>query len=203
MGALKGGILEEELPGIKNAWRLASPELTDWNTGLWARMGNAAVEAVKDRCTRRVRIGPAGEAIFVTFEYKSGFLFMHLPCGFSLSYVKPVVVIGKFGHEQISYEGQDQITKQWVRTETYSAQIFQNFCQAMARACLRDAITNLEDAGIPVIFHVHDEVVGEFDPADETVLPMISRIMSITPPWAPGLLLKGEPEVLDFYMKGE
>jgi DNA polymerase len=203
MGALKGGILEDELPSIRDAWRLASLELTDWNTGLWARMGNAAVEAVKDRCTRKVRIGPVGEGIFVTFEYKNGFLFMHLPCGFSLSYIKPAVIIGKYGSEQVSYEGQDQVTKQWIRTETYGAQLFQNMIQAMARACLRDALFNLEDADIPVIFHVHDEAIGEFDPKDTTVLPMVSRIMSITPPWAPGLLLKGEPEVLDFYMKGE
>jgi len=203
MGAQKMGITEDEIPLLVDLWRKASPELTDWNTGLWSAFGDAAVRSVKYKKKEKVRVGPKHENIFVEFEYRSGFLFMHLPCGFSLSYIKPVVVIGKFGNEQVSYEGQDQVTKQWSRFETYGAQFFQNFTQAMARGCLRDAITMLEDAGIPVLFHVHDEVVGEIEPGDDKTLKIISRVMSTTPEWAPGLRLKGEPELLDFYMKGE
>lgn len=185
MGALDMGLDEEELEDIVTMWRGASPNITKF----WWDVDSAAMKAVKEKTTVKLHHG-------ITFTYKSGLLFITLPSGRKLSYVKPRIGINQFGGECITYEGVGS-TKKWERIDTYGPKLVENIVQATARDLLCYAIKNLKEKRI--VMHIHDEVVIEAD--KETTVKEISDIMGQTPPWAEGLLLRADGYECEFYKK--
>lgn len=185
MGALDMGLDEEELEDIVTMWRGASPNITKF----WWDVDSAAMKAVKEKTTVKMHHG-------LTFTYKSGLLFITLPSGRKLSYVKPRIGINQFGGECITYEGVGS-TKKWERIDTYGPKLVENIVQATARDILCFAMKNLKDKRI--VMHIHDEVVIEAE--KETTVKEISDIMGQTPPWAEGLLLRADGYECEFYKK--
>lgn len=184
MGALDMGLEEDELQPLVKAWRDASPNIVQ----LWWDIGDAALEAVKFHCSK--------ETHGIVFSCKSGMLFITLPSGRKLSYVKPKIGINRFGSECVTYEGAGE-SKKWERLESYGPKFLENIVQGIARDILCYAMKNLRSYGI--VMHVHDEVVIEAD--TEVRLEDITSTMSQTPPWAGDLLLRADGYETDFYKK--
>lgn len=184
MGALDMGLAEDELQPLVKAWREASPNIVQ----LWWDIGDAALEAVKFHCSK--------ETHGIVFSCKSGMLFIMLPSGRKLSYVKPKIGINRFGSECVTYEGAGE-NKKWERLESYGPKFLENIVQGIARDILCYAMKNLRRYGI--VMHVHDEVVIEAGP--EVRLDDITSIMSQTPQWAGNLLLRADGYETDFYKK--
>lgn len=130
------------------------------------------------------------------FEYKSGMLFITLPSGRRLAYVKPKIEINKYGSESITYEGVGA-TKKWERIETYGPKLVENIVQATARDILCYAMKTLKDYRI--VAHVHDEIIMEV-PKEETV-EHITCLMSKSPDWCRDLLLNADGYECEFYKK--
>ncbi|HPM06009.1 MAG TPA: DNA polymerase [Treponemataceae bacterium] len=185
MGALDMGLDEEELEDIVTMWRGASPNITKF----WWDVDSAAMKAVKEKTTVKLHHG-------ITFTYKSGLLFITLPSGRKLSYVKPRIGINQFGGECITYEGVGS-TKKWERIDTYGPKLVENIVQATARDILCFAMKNLSNQKI--VMTVHDEIIVEAE--KETTVKEISDIMGQTPPWAEGLLLRADGYECEFYKK--
>ena len=186
MGALDMGITEEELKPLVNAWRSANPNIVRF----WWDVGRAAMTTVKERTS--------AETHGIRFSYQSGFLFITLPSGRQLAYVKPRVELNRFGSEAVTYEGVGQ-TKKWERIESFGAKFVENCVQAISRDLLCHAMRRLDEAGLPIVMHVHDEVVIEAPPS---VSPEeVCRLMSETPPWAKGLPLRADGFDCSFYKK--
>lgn len=182
MGALKMGIPKEELQGIIDQWRAASPNIVK----LWYKMNTAALEALSGNGRQDVEHG-------VFFEYKGRNLYMYLPSGRRLCYLDAHVGVNRFGSPSICYYGMDQETKKWGRQETYGGKLTENAVQAIARDCLAMSMLRLDAAGYPIVFHVHDEVIADYpDVNPDETLKNICRIMGEAIPWAPGLLLKAD-----------
>lgn len=187
MGALKMGLSEEELPSLVTTWRNANPHITQF----WWAVDEAAVKAVRDKKLSRV-----GR---VAFEYSSGILFVTLPSGRKLSYVKPKMGVNKFGREGITYEGIGE-SKKWTRLETYGPKLVENIVQATSRDILAEAMLRLENAGFDIVCHVHDEVVLEV-PNGTSSIEEINEIMAVNPVWADGLPLSAAGFESPFYKK--
>lgn len=187
MGALKMGLSEEELPSLVNTWRNANPHITQF----WWAVDEAAVKAVRDKKPSKV-----GR---VAFEYSSGILFVTLPSGRKLSYVKPKMGVNKFGREGITYEGIGE-SKKWMRLETYGPKLVENIVQATSRDILAEAMLRLENAGFDIVCHVHDEVVLEV-PNGTSSVEEINEIMAVNPEWADGLPLNAAGFESPFYKK--
>jgi len=187
MGAIKMGLEEDELPELVSDWRKANPHITDF----WRKVDVAALKAVKERTTVQMHR--------LTFEYRGGILFVHLPSGRKLSYVKPRIELNRFGHESITYEGIGE-SKKWTRIETYGAKIVENIVQAVSRDILAEAMLRLEDAGFDIVMHVHDEVVLEV-PVGVSSVEEINELMAVNPSWAVGLPLKAAGFESAFYKK--
>lgn len=190
MGALKMGLKEDELQPIIDAWREANPEIVAFAKGM---------EKNAKACLRqKIRTGVPGR---YWFRYESGMLFMDLPSGRSLCYVKPKLEkVGEFTN--ITFDGMDQETKRWGRTDTYSGRLAENWTQAVARDCLAIGLTRMDDAGFDIVGHVHDEVIAEVELASaDQQLALAERIFAEPIPWAPGLPLKGDGFVSPFYKK--
>jgi len=187
MGAIKMGLTDEELPELVADWRKANPHITDF----WRKVDVAALKAVKERTTVQMHR--------LTFEYRGGILFVHLPSGRKLSYVKPRIELNRFGHESITYEGVGE-SKKWTRIETYGAKIVENIVQAVSRDILAEAMLRLEDAGFDIVMHVHDEVVLEV-PEGVSSVEEINELMAVSPSWAVGLPLKAAGFESAFYKK--
>lgn len=187
MGALKMGLSEEELPSLVTTWRNANPHITQF----WWAVDEAAVRAVRDKKPSRV-----GR---VAFEYTSGILFVTLPSGRKLSYVKPKMGVNKFGREGITYEGIGE-SKKWMRLETYGPKLVENIVQATSRDILAEAMLRLEDAGFDIVCHVHDEVVLEV-PEGVSSVDEINEIMAVNPEWTDGLPLSAAGFESPFYKK--
>ena len=187
MGALDMGLEEAELQPLVNTWRKANPHITEF----WWQVDEAALTAVRERTT--VRVG------MLTFEYRSGILFISLPSGRTLSYVKPRMGINKFGREGLTYEGIGE-SKKWMRLETYGPKLVENVIQATSRDILADAMLRLEKAGFDIVCHVHDEVVLEV-PEGVSSVEEINEIMAINPTWTKGLPLKAAGFESPFYRK--
>ena len=184
MGALDMGIEEEELSALVGAWRDANPAIVSF----WWAVDRAALSAVADRIVTKTH--------GLTFEYRSGMLFITLPSGRQLAYVKPKIGENQFGGDCITYEGVGS-TKKWERLETYGPKLVENIVQATARDILAFAMKNLRDCQI--VMHIHDEVVIEAPP--ELSLQTVCDRMSTTPPWMPGLLLRADGYETEFYKK--
>lgn len=186
MGALDMGVAEEELQPLVNAWRTANPNIVR----LWWDVDKAAIAAVRERTT--------ADTHGIRFECKSGMLFITLPSGRQLAYVKPKISLNRFGSDSVTYEGVGGM-KKWERIETYGPKLVENIVQAISRDILCHAMRRLAGAGFSIVMSVHDEVVIEASPG--VSLEAVCRYMSETPPWAEGLLLRADGYVCPFYKK--
>ena len=184
MGALDMGLEEDELPPLVDAWRQANPRIVKF----WWDVDKAAMEAVRYKRTNSTH--------GITFSCQSGMLFITLPSGRRLAYVKPRIGENKFGGQCITYEGVGA-TKKWERLDSYGPKFVENIVQATARDLLCSAIQTLRNCSI--VMHVHDEVVIEADP--RISLEAVCEQMGRTPSWAKGLLLRADGYETDFYKK--
>lgn len=197
MGALDMGIPENDLSDIVSRWREANKCIRD----LWYKVDSAAVRVI-------VQGGSIGvNNLIFSHEWDANqntdYLTVTLPSGRKLYYNAPQIGENQWGNPSISYMGMDQTTKKWKRIETYGGKLVENCVQAIARDCLAQAIEHLEAAGLPVVFHIHDEVVIDVKPwADrDTMLNTVVKIMSRPVPWAPGLPLNADGWVGTFFKK--
>lgn len=184
MGALDMGLDEEELPQLVDAWRQANPHIVKF----WWNVDKAAMEAVRYKRTNSTH--------GITFSCQSGMLFISLPSGRRLAYVKPRIGENKFGGQCITYEGVGA-TKKWERLDSYGPKFVENIVQATARDILCSAMQTLRRCAI--VMHVHDEIVIEAD--SRMSLKAVCEQMGRTPPWAKGLLLRADGYETDFYKK--
>lgn len=187
MGAIDMGIPEEELPELVSQWRAANPHITKF----WWDVDAASIKAVKEKTT--VACGN------LTFSYRAGMLFVTLPSGRRLSYVKPKLETNRFGRLAITYEGVGE-SKKWMRIETYGAKLTENIVQATARDLLAQAMLRLRAAGYKIVMHVHDEAVCEV-PKGVSSVEEVCQIMSEAPSWAAGLPLNADGYECAFYKK--
>ena len=197
MGALDMGIPEEDLPDIVSRWRDANKRIRD----LWYKVDAAAVQVI----TQGGSVGVNSIVLAHEWDANQGtdYMTITLPSGRKLFYNAPQIGVNQWGNPSISYMGMDQTTKKWKRIETYGGKLVENVVQAIARECLAQAIEHLEAAGLPVIFHIHDEVVIDIRPfADnDAMLAKTVEIMSCPIPWAPGLPLGADGWVGKFFKK--
>lgn len=194
MGALDMGIAEEDLSDIVSRWRESNKRIRD----LWYKMEAAAVQVI----SQGGAVGVNGLVISHELNCDTGFdaLTILLPSGRKLFYVSPQIGENQWGKPSLSYMGMNQTSKKWQRIETYGGKLVENSVQAIARDCLAQAIENLETAGIPVVFHIHDEVVIDCTP-DTASLDDVIQIMSKPIPWASGLPLGADGWVGTFFKK--
>lgn len=186
----------EQLEDIKTRWRKTNKRIVD----LWYKLQNAAVRVI----TQGGSVGVNG--LIIAHEWdaiqKTDYMTITLPSGRKLFYNAPRIGENKWGGPSISYMGVNDKNK-WGRIETYGGKLVENCVQAIARDCLAQAIEHLEAAGLPVIFHIHDEVVIDIRPfADnDAMLAKTVEIMSRPVPWAPGLPLGADGWVGKFFKK--
>ena len=184
MGAIEMGLTEDELPPLVDAWRQSNPRIVEF----WWAVDRAVMEAV--------RYKHSTSSYGLTFSCRSGMLFITLPSGRSLAYVKPKIGTNKFGGECITYEGVGA-TKKWERLDSYGPKFVENIVQATARDILCYAMRTLRCCSI--VMHIHDELVIEADP--RMSLDAVCEQMGRTPPWATGLLLRADGYATPFYKK--
>ena len=184
MGAVTMGIPEEELKPLVDMWRKANPNIVRY----WWDVDTAAKTAIRKQIPQAVDN--------VHFETRSGMLFVTLPSGRKLAYVKPRLEENQYGSESITYMGTDQ-QKRWSRIETYGPKLVENITQAICRDILAYAMKSLRKYRI--VAHVHDEVILEVPM--ETSLDSVCELMGRTPPWVPGLELRADGYQCGFYQK--
>jgi DNA polymerase len=188
MGALNMGLEQSELKPLVDAWRSANTDIT----ALWWGVGEAAINAVQDK-------GVTYEHRGIHFKAESGFLFITLPSGRRLAYVRPRLEDDRWGRPALTYEGVD---KTWGRIDTYGPKLVENIIQAISRDLLGFSMLNLAEAGFKIVMHVHDEVIIEApETAPEATLDKIIQTMSMAPGWAKGLPLTADGYTCDFYKK--
>ena len=196
-GKLLADLPDEEIQDIVDKWRNTNPKIRN----LWYSFNDAAIRVIQNGGSVRVRcctISRECDCIRGT-----SCLTIALPSGRKLYYIDPAVGENRWGGPSISYMGMDQTTKKWRRIETYGGKLVENVVQAIARDCLAQAIDRLEAAGLPVVFHIHDEVVidtpafGSYD----AMLDKVVEIMSLPIPWAEGLPLGADGWVGQFFKK--
>lgn len=193
MGALDMGIPEDDLPDIVSRWRDANKRIRD----LWYKMNAAAVQVIQYGGA----VGVNNVVVAREFDVNQGIncMTITLPSGRKLYYVDPKLGVNRWGDASITYMGVNDKNK-WGLIETYGGKLVENCVQAIARDCLALSIQRLEAAGIPVIFHIHDEVVIDCPP-NTTTLEQVAGIMSQPVPWAPDLPLNAEGWVGQFFKK--
>lgn len=187
-----GSIPEDEKQGIVDAWRLASPAVV----ALWKDL---------ERCS----FGAVGRGgVWTTkhhgieFRVEGKWLTIKLPNGRKLYYREPEFTTNRFGSRSLRFKAMDQTTHKWGWVETYGPKLAENVVQGISRDCLCDAMLKMEAAGLPIVLHVHDEAAVEVPTEGaEAALKTMLDIMAEPLPWAPGLLLKGEGFITEFYKK--
>lgn len=184
MGAMDMGITEEELGPLVQSWRVANPHIVDF----WWQVDGAVKTAIKKRIPVQVNN--------LRFLCKSGMLFIELPSGRRLSYVKPRIGENKFGGESVTYEGIGA-TKKWERLKSYGPKFVENIVQGTARDILCYAMQTLRCCAI--VGHVHDELIIEC--SKDVSVDAICQQMGRTPPWAEGLILRADGYECEFYQK--
>ena len=184
MGALDMGLSEDELQPLVDSWRFSNPMIT----AFWWDVDNAVKTTIKQRIRTAVR--------GIHFYYKSGMLFIRLPSGRELSYVKPRIGENRFGGKSVTYEGIGS-TKKWERIESYGPKFVENIVQAVSRDLLCFAMKNLSDQRI--CGHVHDELIIECP--EDTPVESITSVMSQSPEWMPDILIRGDGYETKFYKK--
>lgn len=185
MGALRMGLAESELKPIVDAWRAANPNIVQ----LWGDVDEAAISTVSTR--QPVELGQ------LKFSYEAGILFIKLPSGRRLAYVKPQLGENRFGGTSITYQGLTTGRK-WGRLETYGGKLTENIVQAIARDLLVHAMQVVSAAGYQIVMHVHDEIIIE---TSNGTVDEVCDLMSQTPPWAAGLPLEADGYECEFYRK--
>lgn len=184
MGALEMGLSEDELPSLVSAWRQANPKIVQF----WWAVDRAVMDAVTRKTTTKTH--------GIIFSARNGMLFITLPSGRSLAYVKPKIGENRFGGDCITYEGVGG-TKKWERIDSYGPKFVENIVQATSRDILCYAMKTLRCCSI--VMHIHDEVVIEAD--RRMSLQAVCDQMGRTPPWAKGLQLRADGYETDFYKK--
>ena len=184
MGALEMGLSEDELPALVSAWRQANPKIVQF----WWAVDHAVMDAVTRKTTTKTH--------GIIFSARNGMLFITLPSGRSLAYVKPKIGENRFGGDCITYEGVGG-TKKWERIDSYGPKFVENIVQATSRDILCYAMKTLRCCSI--VMHIHDEVVIEAD--RRMSLQAVCDQMGRTPPWASGLQLRADGYETDFYKK--
>ena len=184
MGALEMGLQEEELKPLVDAWRTANPMIVK----LWWAVDDAVMTAI--------RMKSSAETHGIRFTCRSGMLFITLPSGRQLSYVKPRIGENQFGSPAATYMGLSA-ARQWDRLESYGPKFVENIVQAISRDILCYAMQTLRCCSI--VAHVHDELIIEADP--RMSVEAVCEQMGRTPPWAPGLHLRADGYATDFYKK--
>lgn len=187
MGALDLGLNEEELPELVATWRKANPNITRF----WWDLDAVAIQAVKEK--KQKRLGR------LVFDYCSGILFITLPSGRKLSYVKPRLGLNKIGRNGLTYEGIGESGK-WSRLETYGPKLVENIVQGTARDLLAEAMLRLRKSGFSIVMHIHDEAVLEV-PVGISSVEDVCTIMAVQPEWAAGLPLRADGYECEFYKK--
>lgn len=193
MGALDMGLSEEELPDIVTRWRGANKRIC----ALWYAVENAALAAM--RTAQPQGINGLIFALEGDLIYGQTFLTVRLPSGRKLFYPKPFLKENQFGKEALHYYTVGQQTRKWEIASTYGGKLTENIVQAIARDCLAVTLDRISARGLPVVFHVHDEVI--IDAPVETTVGEICGLMAEPIPWAPGLILKGAGFESQYYMK--
>ena len=187
MGAVEMGVQENELQGLINDWRNANPHIVRF----WYEVGNAAMTAIKEKTTV-----PLGKLVFA---YERGILFIRLPSGRRLSYIKPRIGTNRFGGDSITYMGINS-AKKWDRLETFGGKLTENIVQGTARDLLANALINAANAGYDTVFHVHDEIICEV-PNGYGSVDELCKLMCIKPEWADGLPLNADGFECEYYKK--
>lgn len=190
MGALNSGLSEQDLPDIVRRWRAASPRIVD----MWYSLEQAAVNTVETcrvNCTHRVQFSRDEDTLFVT-----------LPSGRRLHYVRPFIGQNRFGGPAICFWGTGRNSKRWEARDLWYGTLTENVVQATARDCLMVALRRAEAAGYEVVFHVHDEIVVEVDAEKaDSALAELCRLMGEPIEWAPGLRLDADGYVSEYFRK--
>jgi len=184
MGALEMGLAEEELQPLVNAWRQSNPNIVRF----WWDVDAAVKRVIKERKI----VAMNG----LRFFWQSGMMFIRLPSGRNLAYVKPRIGENRFGGESVTYEGVGA-TKKWERIESYGPKFVENIVQATSRDILMCAMKTLRCCEI--VAHVHDEIIIEGNPS--VSLDAVCEHMGRVPSWAPGLLLRADGYICDYYRK--
>lgn len=184
MGALEMGLHEDEFPALVSAWRQANPKIVQF----WWAVDRAVMDAVTRKTTTKTH--------GIIFSARNGMLFITLPSGRSLAYVKPKIGENRFGGDCITYEGVGG-TKKWEQLDSYGPKFVENIVQATSRDILCYAMRTLRCCSI--VMHIHDEVVIEAD--RRMSLQTVCDQMGRTPPWASGLQLRADGYETDFYKK--
>ncbi|HEP1803564.1 TPA: DNA polymerase [Streptococcus suis] len=184
MGALDMGLSEEELQPLVNSWRQANPNIVLY----WWDVDNAVKTAVKELLPTSTQN--------IQFEVKSGILFINLPSGRKLSYVKPKMGENQFGGESVTYEGTGT-AKRWERLESYGPKFVENIVQAISRDILAYSIKQLKD--FKIVGHVHDEIIIECD--QDQSLDEIATLMGHAPDWISDINLRADGYECSFYQK--
>lgn len=184
MGALEMGLSEDELPALVSAWRQANPKIVQF----WWAVDRAVMDAVTRKTTTKTH--------GIIFSARNGMLFITLPSGRSLAYVKPKIGENRFGGDCITYKGVGG-TKKWEQLDSYGPKFVENIVQAISRDILCYAMQTLRCCSI--VMHIHDEVVIEAD--RRMSLQAVCDQMGRTPPWAKGLQLRADGYETDFYKK--
>lgn len=189
MGALDMGLKVEEIDSLFKAWRDSNSSIVKY----WHDVESAAKNAV----LRKVPVSVGS----VKFHFENGILFITLPSGRRLSYIKPKLEKDKrFDRECLTYEGLEQSSRQWCRISTYGGKLTENIVQAVARDCLAEAMLRIDKAGYSIVMHVHDEIVIDAPNGFGSVEEVLS-IMGQPIPWAKGLKLMAEGFGALFYRK--
>ena len=184
MGALEMGLSEDELQPLVDAWRASNPNIVQ----LWWDVDAAVKTAVSMRTT--------SETHGIKFVWRSGMLFVYLPSGRRLCYVKPKIGQNKFGGDSITYEGVGS-TKKWERLESYGPKFVENIVQAISRDLLMNAMKTLSHCFI--CGHVHDELIIEC--REDVSLDELCKQMARVPDWMPGILLRADGYITPWYRK--
>ncbi|WP_027397137.1 DNA polymerase [Anaerovibrio lipolyticus] len=184
MGAIDMGLNEDELPDLVNAWRSANPHIVRF----WWDVDRAVKKAIKEKTVTNVK--------GISFTCRSGMLFIKLPSGRVLSYVKPKIGINRFGGESVNFEGIGT-AKKWERLESYGPKFVENIVQATSRDLLMHAMKTLRN--LRIVAHVHDEVIIEADTGIS--LDAVCKKMAEVPSWANGLNLRADGYICKFYKK--
>lgn len=188
MGAIEMGIPEDDLQGLVYAWRNANKKIVQY----WYDIQRAALDCVRTRS--RTTVGK------VEFKVEKGVLFIMLPSGRKLAYLRPSITAGTYG-DVVSYEGVIQATKQWGRIDSYGGKFVENIVQAIARDVLADGMLRLDKAGLQLVLSVHDEVIIEDSEDFVNMAEAVSKIMSAPIPWAKNLPLGADGFESKYYKK--
>ncbi|GMA52647.1 hypothetical protein GCM10025857_40040 [Alicyclobacillus contaminans] len=185
---------EDELPDIVQRWRAANRRIVD----LWYSLENAALDVMRTGQP----VGIKGLILAREGDYatQQDFLTITLPSGRKLYYARPFLQQNEMGREALYYHGVNQKTRKWEVIPTYGGKLTENVVQAIARDCLAESLVRLANAGYQVVMHIHDEVVLDV-PQERADLEAVTTLMGQPIPWAPGLPLRADGFVTEFYRK--